>query len=173
MYLVHNDECGECTNTLIPILLVRLFSPNVLGYSPRINVRVVPALEEYMLHMATRSSSVWGELYHKCHYTHCVFIVCTVKLIWNISKFYHVFPNIFPFLRHFHKNHNLFLFHASPKFSLIFPGWQENFFKIIFQDFFEVSLKFLHSKVSRTFSIILPKFSQGIPIIFTECFKFR
>ncbi len=36
MYLVHNDKWQECTNTLIRILLVCLFSPNILGYSPRI-----------------------------------------------------------------------------------------------------------------------------------------
>ncbi len=38
------DAYQECTNTLIRKLLVRLFSPNVLGYSPRINVWVVSPL---------------------------------------------------------------------------------------------------------------------------------
>ncbi len=42
MYSAHNDEYRECANTLIRTFLVRLFSPNVLGYSPRINVCVVP-----------------------------------------------------------------------------------------------------------------------------------
>ncbi len=56
-YLAHNDEyvtCtntemykyGECMSTLIRTLLVHLFSPNVLSYSPRINIRVVPALDD-------------------------------------------------------------------------------------------------------------------------------
>ncbi len=44
MYSVHNDEYRECTNTLIRTLFVRLFSVNVVGYSPRINVCVVPPL---------------------------------------------------------------------------------------------------------------------------------
>ncbi len=35
MYSAHNDKYQECTNTLIRTLPVRLFSPNVLGYSKR------------------------------------------------------------------------------------------------------------------------------------------
>ncbi len=50
-YLVHNEEYRECTNTLIRTLLVRLFSENVLGYSSRINVYVVPPL--HWLHDAS------------------------------------------------------------------------------------------------------------------------
>ncbi len=42
MYLAHNDDYRECTNTLIHPLLVRLFSSNVLGNSPRINLCAVP-----------------------------------------------------------------------------------------------------------------------------------
>ncbi len=50
MYSAHNDEYGECTNILIHTSLVRLFSPNVLGYSPRINVCAVPPLHSFSIH---------------------------------------------------------------------------------------------------------------------------
>ncbi len=46
MYLAHNDKYREYTNTLIRTLLVRLFSPYVLGYSMRINVCVVSPLQK-------------------------------------------------------------------------------------------------------------------------------
>ncbi len=44
MYSVHNDEYWEYTNTLIHTLLIHLFSPNVRGYSLRINICAVPPL---------------------------------------------------------------------------------------------------------------------------------
>ncbi len=42
IYSAHNDEYREYTNTLIRTLLVRLFSTNVVGYSPRIYGCAVP-----------------------------------------------------------------------------------------------------------------------------------
>ncbi len=47
IYSAHDDEYREYTNTLIRILLVHLFSRNILGYSPRINVCVVPSLGKF------------------------------------------------------------------------------------------------------------------------------
>ncbi len=47
IYSAHDDKYWEYTNTLIRTLLIRLFSPNVLGYSPRIYGCEVPPLEEY------------------------------------------------------------------------------------------------------------------------------
>ncbi len=44
MYSARNGKYRECTNTSILTLLVRLFSPNVLGYYPRINICAVPPL---------------------------------------------------------------------------------------------------------------------------------
>ncbi len=47
MYSAPNNEYREYTNTVIPHITVRPFSSNVLGYSPRINVCAVPALDKY------------------------------------------------------------------------------------------------------------------------------
>ncbi len=49
IYSAHYDEYREYTNTLIHTLLVRLFSSNVLGYSPRIYGCAVPPLYYYVL----------------------------------------------------------------------------------------------------------------------------
>ncbi len=47
MYSARNNEYGECANILICTLLVHLFLPNILGYSPRISICVMPPLTGY------------------------------------------------------------------------------------------------------------------------------
>ncbi len=89
-YSTHNDEYQEWTNTLIRALLVRfvrLFSPNVLGCSSRINICVVPPI-----YMSVAIPSESEELVFALLYAHCTqlqqkstkwILYCHVKLSVN------------------------------------------------------------------------------------------